>query len=1098
MTHRMVVVSDLHAHPWAAFGKGDGAGNSRLRRTLAVLDASLSRAREEDLTWLFAGDIVHTAGYALNPVLSGLTEVLARYPEVRKVAVWGNHDARGVGGKIDLEHTVWATLSRVVPDLHVLDDSHVEFGRFPIYGAGYQPRPDLLPEFPKDRALVGVFHQTVRGSLTPTGFALDEGVDPEALMACCRVAIVGHVHHAQQMPASLGRAILVPGSPEHHNFGDEGDHGWWVLSIPEDPNQDPEVEFVDGGSPRFLTVDEPKNVQPDGNFYRVRSVGAGAKLPDNASAIAPSPTSVTEREVLRGASTPELILQAWMRESPPEEGLEPSAVLALGRQLLSNSEPVHLRPVRLRKIVLENFCSYALAELNVREGVWLVTGEGRDYPSNGAGKTTLTGEALHWCLFGRNTKGLASDEVIRRGEKLARVTVELEEPDGSWLSITRTKSTKESSLAVGQSADPNLTEDGSDWVVWNAASVNEMTDKLTRWLGITPEIHQTLGYFSQEKLLLFSSATDGERKSVLADLIGLSSYQEAASAAGSLVSRHEQEEVSLRGRAGAQEEVVGQLELRTAQETEAAAEWQRLHGEAVAAAKEEVDAVQKENDHRAVLLDQKRMLLATRITRRLEEVTTLLSEGQESRTDSLEKSANADLLRQLDEAADERRRAWEMLSPGYQRAEDVDAALSKLEQLYDEKLRPEDAAAQRTYGEAEREVTKLSAALGAAIEDTSRCVTAACQHRAILEAGTCPTCGQGISEEHRKRAERPLIQQAREADARTTSIREALAKAEEEAKKAEAVVKRTSSMAEAAISSRKTLLGIAKLVRDWEKADAQVSILQTRLGEQRKIAEERAAHETEKEIARQVERLTTRLRRAADAIARVVAKGDARLTAAAARLRAIEDATNPHQAAAERTTEALRVARGSLEDTRAAAQKAALGVAAAEYWRRGFGKQGIQSLLTEEVAGIFNRARSDIFPVLTQGVYDVQFSTLSRTKGGEVRERTEFVVREHGNPVPYGALSGGQRRRVDVGVMLTLAVAVSEWLGVPGVLGVMTLDEVFGFLDESGGEGLLDALRVVQEHIPTIYCVTHDARLQSLFPAAIKVVQDERGISTLV
>jgi len=174
-----------------------------------------------------------------------------------------------------------------------------------------------------------------------------------------------------------------------------------------------------------------------------------------------------------------------------------------------------------------------------------------------------------------------------------------------------------------------------------------------------------------------------------------------------------------------------------------------------------------------------------------------------------------------------------------------------------------------------------------------------------------------------------------------------------------------------------------------------------------------------------------------------------------------------------------------------------LDMAIFEYWKKGFSKQGIQSLLMEEISTLFNRNRGAIFPLLTQGVFDVQFSTLSRTRAGELREKTEFLVTKRGLPIPYGSLSGGERRRIDIGIMITLSMAVSEWMKIPGILGMLVLDEVFGFLDSSGAEGLLEALEQVQEQIPSLFVITHDSHLQSLFPKTILIKQDEDGISHL-
>lgn len=110
---RFVVISDFHSHPWSAFSTGDGLRNSRLLRTLTILEDSLRYAQEHSLPWLFAGDLIHTAGYGLNVVLAGITEILVRYEAVPKAVVWGNHDARGVGGRITIEQTIFASLVRM-------------------------------------------------------------------------------------------------------------------------------------------------------------------------------------------------------------------------------------------------------------------------------------------------------------------------------------------------------------------------------------------------------------------------------------------------------------------------------------------------------------------------------------------------------------------------------------------------------------------------------------------------------------------------------------------------------------------------------------------------------------------------------------------------------------------------------------------------------------------------------------------------------------------------------------------------------------------------------------------------------------------------
>lgn len=357
-----VLLSDLHAHAWAAFAKGDGGNNSRLQHSLRILRASLERAREKDIPWVFAGDIVHTAGFTLNVVLAELTNVLLDFPDVVKLAVWGNHDARGVGGRILFQQTVLATLSRVVPQFIVLDPSMEGVvrpvptrGGLTFSGAGYQPRGELLQyAMPSD---VGIYHQTIGGTKGPNGFVLEEGVPAEELLKRHRVVVVGHVHHWQYHPAGKGaQMLLIPGSPEHQNFGDEGVHGWWEITIPKGHGA-PEATMIPGGSPEFRTVESPREVKNDGHFYRVRSAKAGEALPAGAVAIAPSPTSIENRNLLQGARGDQ-VLSVWLKEQPPESDIPLERYMDVGRSILGAAEVQNLRPLRLTALSLYNFCSY--------------------------------------------------------------------------------------------------------------------------------------------------------------------------------------------------------------------------------------------------------------------------------------------------------------------------------------------------------------------------------------------------------------------------------------------------------------------------------------------------------------------------------------------------------------------------------------------------------------------------------------------------------------------------------------------------------------------------------------------------------------------
>jgi DNA replication and repair protein RecF len=74
--------------------------------------------------------------------------------------------------------------------------------------------------------------------------------------------------------------------------------------------------------------------------------------------------------------------------------------------------------MRLTRLTLENFRSYATAELHPDPGLTIVAGP------NGSGKTNLL-EAVHVAITGRSLRAAADHELVRHGQPFARVRLDL-------------------------------------------------------------------------------------------------------------------------------------------------------------------------------------------------------------------------------------------------------------------------------------------------------------------------------------------------------------------------------------------------------------------------------------------------------------------------------------------------------------------------------------------------------------------------------------------------------------------------------------------------------------------------------------------------
>ena len=1102
---RFVLLSDLHAHPWSAFAQHTGLQNTRLRRSLNILGASLQRARDEDIPWVFAGDLVHTAGYALNTVLSGVTQVLHDYKDVRKIVVWGNHDARGIGGLITIDQTVFAALAHAVP-MTVLDPTvipKVEAGGLTFAGAGYQPHTKSLI-FPPP-ADVGIYHQTVRGSTTATNFELEGDLDPQELLARHRLSIVGHVHHLQEIDAPLGQGILIPGSPEHHNFGDTGDHGWWVVTLPEEDHPDdcamglgggcdcgaaidPDLEFVSGGSPQFLTVDTPADIgKNDGHFYRIRSMPKGAVLPDGVIAVAPTPTTVKHRDLLRGVTEVDQILQVWLSTQAPPKGADNAVYLTAGRELLVMQDPTQLRDVRLTQLRLYNFCCFERENITIHQGVRLIQGRGRDFTSNGAGKSSLIGEPLYWLLFGRTTKDLAAEDVIRWGTKTCEVSADFTDGE-DLLHVWRRRG-----------PDGHTLEVTSAGVAWEATSVTEMTTLLGHYLGITPEIFQNLAYFSQEKLLLFSSATDGQRKDVLSDLIGLNGYQDASSAAQAEVSKQDMERVRWDTRAEMLVKQQDEAERETEAHQRASDAWEQTLAQWIKHSEVQLEDLLATNilvsEHEAA----RHIHIGASAAALVDHYTTRQATERDAITERVRTALLAEHQQKLEALVSKLHTQSISAGAGFPSLTSAQQAVTKLPQHQQRLTGLEEQHTQDNQDRTDLRVAQstLESTLGHWRPTTLNLSGQLAEAEAALLAGVCPTCQQPVTDAHREQCLAPLRKQLDEAKAQCAAHEAEL----DGVSARHQVAEETFAKSATALQERRTLLArlhrTAELVQEVAITSAEITHT-TDATIPKSLLAERVDYQQELELRAFQQKQLARVDLVRQAIeerhaARAVAIDEAQAT-----LNRYHAEQNPHTALMQATRQAAGTAAQEIALAAVALEEIEVTIAMYEYWRVGFSKQGLQSLLVEEVATRFNASRADIFPLLTQGIYDVQFSTLSTTRGGELREKTKFVVYAHGKPVPYNSLSGGQRRRVDIGIMLVLTQSVAQWMGVRGVLGLLILDEVFSFLDASGAEGLVAALGQVVEQIPTIFVITHDTHLQAMVPEIIQVEQGADGISHIV
>lgn len=181
----------------------------------------------------------------------------------------------------------------------------------------------------------------------------------------------------------------------------------------------------------------------------------------------------------------------------------------------------------------------------------------------------------------------------------------------------------------------------------------------------------------------------------------------------------------------------------------------------------------------------------------------------------------------------------------------------------------------------------------------------------------------------------------------------------------------------------------------------------------------------------------------------------------------------------------------------AALEKAMVGARTAllqlEFWTEGFGNAGIKSFLIEAEIPVINRIATRYACRLLGPGARVQLSATRELKGGGQRE--ELVVHGviPGCTVSYANASKGQKKRLDLCVLLAFRDVVSRRSA--KAFEQFFADELFDGLDETGEEFVVELLRELSAQCPVIL-VTHSPRLKSIGDRLI-TVRHEDGVSNV-
>lgn len=201
---------------------------------------------------------------------------------------------------------------------------------------------------------------------------------------------------------------------------------------------------------------------------------------------------------------------------------------------------------------------------------------------------------------------------------------------------------------------------------------------------------------------------------------------------------------------------------------------------------------------------------------------------------------------------------------------------------------------------------------------------------------------------------------------------------------------------------------------------------------------------------------------------------------------------NPYQAAIDRQKTALEAANGAIKGLEADLAAAQERLTVLEAVQLTFSPKGVRYHILERLAPKLTEATNHYLKTLTDGAISAVWSTVSKTKAGEYREKFSIAAKYDGR-TKFGLLSGGEKRKVRLACFFALQDIIASqatknieiWCG----------DEIDHALDGTGLERLMVLLEEKARTKSTILVISHN-EMREWIPNYATVTRKD-GLTTI-
>lgn len=159
-----------------------------------------------------------------------------------------------------------------------------------------------------------------------------------------------------------------------------------------------------------------------------------------------------------------------------------------------------------------------------------------------------------------------------------------------------------------------------------------------------------------------------------------------------------------------------------------------------------------------------------------------------------------------------------------------------------------------------------------------------------------------------------------------------------------------------------------------------------------------------------------------------------------------------------------------------------------------FSNKGIRSVVLDFITPFLNERANEYLQTLSGSDIEIEFQTQVENAKGELKDKFDVIVKNEKGGYSYKSNSAGEQKRIDLAISFAIQDLIMSKDDIS--TNIALYDECFDGLDTIGCENVIKLLKDRLNTVSTIFVITHNESLRSLFENTIKIVK-ENGISKL-